>query len=172
LVNVQWNDLYVRLLDPRTGQLLREHIRQKRGGYRIQSEDYPKRTPLSTQQLLARVGRAGRHIGDFCQAIHHEQGELGVRRMLGVLALAKKHGLAVVEDACAAALELSVHEYRFVRRYLERRPQAPLSLQQVDPLIRELTHYRDLIRQRLEEQERQGSLFESDHSQASREVHS
>jgi hypothetical protein len=29
-----------------------------------------------------------------------------------------------------------VHEYRFVRRYLERGPQ--LTLRQVDPLIREL----------------------------------
>jgi transposase len=161
LVNVQWNDFYVRLLDPRTGQLLREHVRQKRGGYRIQTEDYPKRTPLGTRQLLARAERAGTHIGAFCQAIHQQQGELGVRRMLGVLALAKKFGLAAVEDACAAALELGVHEYRFVRRYLERRPQAPLSLQQVDPLIRELTHYRDLIQQRMQEQERQGSLFET-----------
>lgn len=34
---------------------------------------------------------------------------------------------------------------RFVRRYLERNSQLPLSLRQVDPLIRELTHYRDLI---------------------------
>jgi transposase len=172
LVNVQWNELYVRLLDPHTGQLLREHIRQRRGGYCIRNEDYPKRTPLSTRQLLARAGRAGTHIGAFCQAIHREQGELGVRRMLGVLSLAKKYGLAAVEDACAAALELGVHEYRFVRRYLERRPQAPLTLQQVDPLIRELVHYRDLIQQRLEEQERQGSLFESlpDEPQASPEV--
>ncbi len=105
LVNVQWNDFYVRLLDPRTGELLREHLRQKRGGYRIQQEDYPKRTPLSTRQLLTRAGRAGTHIGAFCQAIHREQGELGVRRMLGVLSLAKKYGLAAVEDACAAALD-------------------------------------------------------------------
>ncbi len=161
LVNVQWDELYVRLLDPRTGQLLREHVRQKRGGYRIRNEDYPNRTPLGTMQLLGRARRAGTHIGAFCQAIHHDQGELGVRRMLGVLALAKKYGLAAVEDACAAALELGVHEYRFVRRYLERRPQAPLTLQQVDPLIRELTHYRDLIQQRIEEQERQISLFET-----------
>ncbi len=161
LVNVQWNDLYVRLLDPRTGELLREHLRQKRGGYRIEKEDYPKRTPLGTVQLLARAERAGAHIGAFCQAIHRQQGELGVRRMLGVLALAKKFGLAAVEEACTAALELGVHEYRFVRRYLERRPQAPLTLQQVDPLIRELTHYRDLIQQRMQEQERQGSLFET-----------
>ncbi len=159
LLNVQWDDLYVRLLDPRTGQLLREHIRQKRGGYRIQKEDYPQRVPLGTAQLLARAGRAGTHIGAFCQAIHTEQGELGVRRILGVLSLAKKFGTAAVEEACAAALELQVHEYRFVRRYLERHPQAPLSLQQVDPLIRELVHYRDLIQQRVNEQEKQGSLF-------------
>jgi len=161
LVNVQWNDLYVRLIDPRTGELLREHIRQKRGGYRIEKEDYPKRTPLGTMQLLARAERAGTHIGAFCQAIHRQQGELGVRRMLGVLALAKKFGLAAVEEACTTALELGVHEYRFVRRYLERRPQAPLTLQQVNPLIRELVHYRDLIQQRMQEQERQGSLFET-----------
>jgi len=36
-------------------------------------------------------------------------------------------------------------QYRFVRRYLERHPQLPLSLRQVDPLIRQLTLYRDLI---------------------------
>ena len=126
LVNVQWDELYVRLLDPRTGQLLREDVRQKRGGHRIQKEDHLKRTPLGTLQLLARAERAGTHIGAFCQAIHHDQGELGVRRMLGVLALAKKFGLATVEEACAAALELGVHEYPFVRRYLERRPQGHL----------------------------------------------
>jgi len=161
LVNVQWDDLYVRLLDPRTGQLLREHVRQKRGRYRVKNEDYPQRTPLGTLQLLARAERAGPHIGVLCQAIHRAEGELGVRRMLGVLALGKKFGLAAVEEACTAALELGVHEYRFVRRYLERRPQAPLTLQQVDPLIRELVQYRDLIQQRLQEQEqRQGSLFE------------
>jgi transposase len=159
LVNVQWDDLYVRLLDPCTGQLLREHVRQKRGRYRIKPEDYPKRAPLGTLQLLARAERAGPHIGALCQAIHRAEGELGVRRILGVLALAKKFGLAAVEEACTAALELQVHEYRFVRRYLERHPQAPLSLQQVDPLIRELVHYRDLIQQRMQQQEQQQSLF-------------
>ena len=69
----------------------------------------------------------------------------GVRRILGVLALAKKHGPAAVEDAAKAALELGVPTYRFLRRYLERRPPVPLTLRQVDPLIRQLTLYRDLI---------------------------
>jgi hypothetical protein len=42
-----------------------------------------------------------------------------------------------------------------VRRYLERNPQAALSLKQVDPLIRELTQYRDLIQQRIHFEEPQ-----------------
>jgi transposase len=151
VVRVQWDELYVRLLDPKTGQLLREHVRQKRGWYRIKEEDHPKRTPLRTSQLLWRAVRAGAHIGALCDAIHRTQGEVGVRRILGVLSLAKKYGTAAVDEACAAALDMGVQEYRFVRRYLERCPQAPLSLQQVDPLIRELVQYRDFINYKTKE---------------------
>ena len=151
LVRVQWDELYVRILDPQNGLLLREHVRQKRGWYRIKPEDHSKRTPLRTSQLLWRAGRAGAHIGTLCEAIHRQQGEVGVRRILGVLSLAKKYGAAAVDEACAAALDMGVQEYRFVRRYLERCPQAPLSLQQVDPLIRELVQYRDFINYKTKE---------------------
>jgi transposase len=149
-VKVQWDALHVRILHPGTNQLLREHIRQKRGGYRIKNEDYPKKMPFSTAQLLHRAGRAGTQIGVLCVAIYQRQGEAGIRRMLGILSLAKKYGTVAVEDACAAALEIGVPEYRFVRRYLERGPQ--LTLRQVDPLIRELTEYRDFINLKTKEQ--------------------
>jgi transposase len=149
LVRVQWDELYVRILDPKNGLLLREHVRQKRGWYRIQEQDHPKQTPLRVAQLLWRAGRAGTHIGTLCNLIYNQLGEPGARRVLGVLSLAKKFGLAAVEDACTAALEMGVHEYRFVRRYLERGPQ--LTLRQVDPLIRELVQYRDLINLRTQE---------------------
>ena len=95
--------------------------------------------------------RAGARIGALCEAIHRRDDEPGVRRILGVLALAKKYGAAVVEDGCAAALELGVADYRFVRRYLERHAPGPLTLRQVDPLIRELTHYRDVIARKTQE---------------------
>jgi hypothetical protein len=35
-----------------------------------------------------------------------------------------------------------------MRRWLERRPPAPLTLRQIDPLIRQLSLYRDLIQRR------------------------
>jgi len=78
---------------------------------------------------------------------------MGVRRMLGVLSLAKRFGPVRVDEACAAALELGVCEYHFVKRYLERQPALPLTLHQVDPLIRELQQYRDVIQLRLKESE-------------------
>jgi len=152
-VHVQWDAMYVRLLDPRTGELLREHLGQKRGGHRIRDADRPRRTPQHTHQLLARAHKAGASIGAVCDAIHQRQAEAGIRRIMGVLSLAKKYGCVACDQACAAALEFGVAEYRFVRRYLERSPQAPLSLRQVDPLIRELTQYRDLIQQRLDFEE-------------------
>ena len=84
----------------------------------------PQQTPLPVVQLLGRAGRVGTHVGTLCNLIYSQQGEVGVRRILGVLSLAKKYGTAAVDEACAAALEMGVHEYRFVRRYLERCPQA------------------------------------------------
>lgn len=152
-LSVQWDGLYVRLLQPQTGQLLREHLRQKRGWHRIQEEDRSPRTPSSTLQLLERATRAGANIGLLCQAIYQRQGQMGVRRILGVLSLAKRFGPVRVEEACTEALTLGVREYHFVRRYLERQPALPLSLQQVDPLIRELQQYRDVIQLRLKESE-------------------
>jgi len=154
-VNVQWDAMFVRLLDPRSGELLREHLSGKRGGHRIRDEDRPRRTPPQLLQLLARAHKAGANIGAVCDAIHARQGELGTRRIQGVLQLVKQYGSAASDDACAAALELRVPEYRFVRRYLERSPQAPLSLRQIDPLIRNLTEYRDVIQRRIDFEESQ-----------------
>ena len=81
----------------------------------------------------------------MCQAIHYSQPDTGVRRILGILNLVKHEGKAMVEAACEMALEIQQPTYRFVREYLKCQPPLPMMLKQVDPLIRELTHYRDLI---------------------------
>jgi hypothetical protein len=147
-VHVQWDEMRVRLIDPKTGQLLREHFKQERGKHRIKEADRPARTPPTTLALLNRARALGPHVGTLCEQIHRDDGELGVRRILGVISLAKKYGAATVNEAASDALELGQVSYRFLRRYLGRRPPAPLTLRQVDPLIRQLELYRDLIQQR------------------------
>jgi len=154
VVPVQWDLRHVRLLHPQTGELLREHLPQVRGKHRIKDEDRPKHTPPGIQHLLLRADRAGQQMGVVCRRMYEEEGQVAVRRIQGVLGLAKKHGPAMVEDACAVALETGASKYyRFVRRYLERGPQLPLSLRQVDPLIRDLTEYRDFIQSKTQESE-------------------
>jgi transposase len=146
---VQWDGRTVRLLDPRTSELLREHRPMPRGFHHTHDDDRPKQTPPSTLSVLSRARRAGRNIGRVAETIHRRDGELGIKRILGLLSLAKKRGSLTVDDACAFAVDAGVPTYRFVRRYLERQPPAPL--RQIDPLIRDLTHYRDLIAQMTKE---------------------
>jgi hypothetical protein len=152
VVSVQWDTLRVRLLDPKTGQLLREHVANERGRHRIHDEDRSPRTPPGATQLLARAERAGAQIGALCAEILRRESQAGIRRIQGVLALARRNGPSAVDDACKAALELGVPTHRFVRRYLERRPSPPLALRQIDPLIRALSEYRDHVEQRTKDQ--------------------
>lgn len=150
-VLVQWDSFRVRLLDKRNGQLLREHLVQKRGGRRVHDEDRPTSTPKSTTHLVSELTRAGRNVGIFADELRLKHGDEDViRKLLGVRSLIKKYGAPAVDDASAALLELDLHDYRSLRRYLERRSTPPISLAQIDPLIRQLTHYRDLIQQKTE----------------------
>ena len=87
--------------------------------------------------------------------MHREQGQNAVRRMQGLLYFYKKYGTARLDQACAKALEMDIYDYRFVRRYLERNLQPALSLRQVDPLIRQLNLYRDLIQEKTDSQPNQ-----------------
>jgi hypothetical protein len=150
-VQVQWDGRSVRVLDPGTGPLLREHLRPQRGGYRIPDEDRPLRTPRSTQQLLVRCAKLGRHAGSMAEQMYSRDGVVWIRRIQGLLGLARKHGTALTDDGCAAALEvgLPTNPYRFVRCWLQRRPQ--ITLRQVDPSLRPLTLYRDFIHHQTEQ---------------------
>ena len=65
-VSVQWNDLHIRLLNPATGQLLREHVRAPRGWHRIEDADRPRRTPAKTLAVLSAAYHAGAAIGAVC----------------------------------------------------------------------------------------------------------
>ena len=136
----------LRSINPKDGQLLREHLRQARGRRRIEEQDKPSQTPLGTLKLLSRATTVGKNIGELTRSLYEREGQVAVRRILGVLNYAKKYGAASCDEACELAMETG-GGYHFVRKYLERKPAA-LGLLQIDPIIRQLTLYRDLIEQR------------------------
>src|SRR5262249_22461231 len=77
----------------------------------------PRAHHLRLRNCWGEPNTRARQIGALCHHIYHQQGQLGVRRIHGVLSLAKRYGTKATEDACAAALEMGVREYRFVRRF-------------------------------------------------------
>ena len=54
----------------------------------------------------------------MCRHIQAHHGAHGTREILGILALATKHGPAVVEDAAWAAVAIGVLTDRFIRKYV------------------------------------------------------
>ena len=144
-VNVQWDEQHVRLLDPKTNLLLREHRVADRGRHRMQLEDRPSRTPPEVSALLLRAHGIGRATGAIADAVYAEHGQLGVRRVLGLCGLVKRHGAEAVERAAQVALDAGARTYRAVKAYLDRNTTPPITLRQIDPLIRDLNEYRDLV---------------------------
>lgn len=144
-LRVQWDERHVRLLDPRSGALLREHLVVERGRHRLRVEDQPTRVPVELGMLVTRAHGIGVAAGAIADAILASEPHTGVRRVLGLCQLAKKHGVAAVERASKVALDAGALSYRAVKACLAHQQTAPLSLRQVDPLIRDLTEYRDLI---------------------------
>jgi len=147
-VSVLWNDLHVRVFDPRSGQLLREHLCTRRGFHRVDETDRPTRTPAKLLALFAVARTAVPFIGALCDHIHTTEGLLALRRILGVLSLARAHGPALTDEAAHFAPEAGAPSSRFLRQYLEHVKAPALTLTQIDPHIRQLTLYRDLIDRR------------------------
>ena len=135
---------------PRTGQLLREHLRKQRGRHRIQDEDRPQRTPLGHAAAAGprREGRPThrRFLPKPCTATRPRPPSAAFR---ACCRCQKKYGAARVDDGLRHGpgngdLRLSVSCAAIWSAICS----PPLSLRQVDPLIRQLTLYRDLIEER------------------------
>jgi hypothetical protein len=149
-VHVRWDSRCVRIINPKTGQLLREHLRTQPGHYRIDERDRSPRTPPQIAQLLRRAHSAGKHIGVLCEQIEQRRHQYGAREILGVMALVKRHGFTTVDDCCRIALEAGVPTYRLVKRLVARPRDESGVLQQTHGLIRQLNHYSDVIRRKTE----------------------
>lgn len=150
-VQVQHDDQVVRLIDEATGLLLVEHRRGSseqgratfpEAGKGLSSSSSPAVSP--TVELVKRGRQLGENIGIVCAAIaaaDHE--EFAVRRLRAVLRSVDRYGADHVEVACKAALQAGAPTYRCVRAWLDHHPPVPLT--QVDPLIRDLIAYRDVV---------------------------
>ena len=116
-VQVQWDGVRVRIVDPTTGALLREHLRQERGRHRIADDDRPSKTPATTAALLRKARSAGPHIGALCD--RDPSPRWGARR-------APRPGCALAREEARRACRRRCSEGRARPRRVELPLPAPL----------------------------------------------
>jgi hypothetical protein len=138
----------------------------KDGFFRVDPKDRSPRTPPQIEQLLRRAHVAGKHVGALCVRIEQQRHQYGARQILGILSLVKKRGFAAVDECCRIALEVDVANYRIVARLANRPRDEQDVLQQTHDLIRQLHHYRDVIRRKTEPEPHEPDRTRSSPSQA------
>jgi len=132
--------LWLRIIDPRSKQCVREHVTTDRGRRRTVESDLPKQTPPQVHRLIAHVGAAGPSARAFARAMESEHGALALRSLFGLADLIKRYGREHVDRACALAMSAGTIRLRFLRKALTLNT-IPSLLDQHD-VIESITTYR------------------------------
>lgn len=147
---VRWDGRLVRVFNTHF-ELIATHVRHMPGSFSTQDAHLHaakiSRVEHGAQQMLARADLLGPHVGQWAQAMVQERGVTGIRPLLGLLSLAKKHSPGVLDAACAAAHRHGAYRLRAVRQLAQRHQeqQAVAPLLEEHPLIRPLTEYGQVV---------------------------
>jgi hypothetical protein len=132
--------LWVRLIDPKTQQLVREHAVTGKGQRRIVDAYLPKQTPLRVEKLAARIAGAGPGCAAFAQRLVDDRGAIALRALYGMLDLLRRYDAAAVDRACSFAASSGIASLKFVRTYLSHHATA-LKLKNEHRIIPEIETY-------------------------------
>jgi len=100
----------------------------------------------SLEQLLDRARLIGPQTGSWAEAMVQQRGPIGTRVLHGLLALAQKHPVKILESATQKALHHGTWRLRDLRTLLDQAAPSPqLDFLETHPLIRNLDTYRDCV---------------------------
>jgi hypothetical protein len=140
-VAVHVGRLWLRILDAKTQECIREHtVALHKGQRRTVEADRPKQTPVKVERLAARVAGAGPGCAAFAQRLIEERGATALRALYGMLDLLRRYGATAVDQACAFAATSGIASLRFVRTYLAHHA-TPTKLQNEHRIIPEIQTY-------------------------------
>lgn len=139
-VAVHIGRLWIRIIDPVTQHLIREHDVTGKGQRRIVDAYLPKQTPIKVEQLAARIAGAGPGCKAFADRLVEERGALALRALYGILDLLRRYDAAAVDGACAFAASSGIASFKFLRTYLSHHAK-PLRLREEHRIIPEITTY-------------------------------
>jgi transposase len=146
---VRWDARTVRVYNHRFEQIA-VHVRHEPGQFSTQFGHLDSRkisgVELGAEALLERAWKIGEHAGRWAEAMLQERGIAGVRVLLGLVHLARKHRASGIDDACRLALGHRAFRLKTLRRLLQKgTEQQEFEFIDEHPLIRHMSAYGCLV---------------------------
>ena len=119
-VIVRIYDYEIEIIDPKTMEVVRRHMKGARKGMVLMEEkDRIFNPSRQTCYLLAQAAAIGPFTEKLCKQLFEGEGRQGHRRMRGILALVRKHCAAHIEQAVRIALDRGISSSRIIRKLVE-----------------------------------------------------
>jgi len=156
---VRWDSRLVRIFNHRFEQIAL-HCKQEPGRFSTQSEHIPGEKVSAVERgatdLLTKASLIGPATSRWSQEMIASRGVAGVRVLVGLISLAKRHPYEMIEQACAVAVTYQAFRLRTIRKLLERQapPQREFKFLDEHPVIRPLSEYGNLVQQSFERNEK------------------
>ena len=150
----RWDSRLVRLFTLRM-EPIAVHVRHEPGRFSTRRAHIHSRKISGVERgaewLLVRARLVGSQTDRWAQAMLARRGIQGVRVLVGLLSLAKRHGGQPVEKACAVALTHGAFRLRTIRHLIKRvdAQQEQFEFVQTHEIIRDLGQYGQFVRDAL-----------------------
>ncbi|MCP4627013.1 MAG: IS21 family transposase [bacterium] len=119
-VIVRIYNLEIEIINPRTMEKIRTHIKSHRpGAVKMEPEDRIFNPSRQTKYLLNKAERIGPQTRKLCELMFEERGRNGQRRMQGVVNLVRRHEAGCIEAAACKAVEMGLRSYKSFCRLVE-----------------------------------------------------
>jgi hypothetical protein len=152
---VRWDSRLVRVFNRQLEQI-RVHVKQPtRGRFSTHPADIaPEKisgVERSTEWLLRRATAIGPHADRWAQEVIRSRGIQGVRTVLGLLDLAGREPVPLIDKACEIAVSYGAYQLKNVRHLIGRQAakQEQLEFMHEHPIIRNLDVYGELVKSSL-----------------------
>jgi transposase len=143
----RWDARLVRIFNDCWDQIV-VHARHEPGRFRTDPNHIPKKRVSAVERgadaLLSEVAVIGTDVRQWSQAMVQARGVEGVRVLLGLKALAKKHDAQALDRACGKALSYGAYRLKTIRELLQRddgTTQQQFEFLEEHPVIRPLSEY-------------------------------
>lgn len=154
----RWDAQVVRLFDEKMKQIA-IHARHEPGRFATDAGHIvpEKRGGIErgTVWWMNKVNSIGASAGQWAESILHQRGIHGLRVIMGLVSLTRRHSIRAVDRACQVAQSHSAHRLRDIRNLLKRSDgsgtvQGQFDFVEEHPLIRSLADYGKLVQASLD----------------------